>query len=462
MKNLLKLHQIYLKKLLPPFIILFIIIGAVVHYAIKQIYISQAKEELNSYAKLISLQIDKKTDFDKLAKKIKKVDHIRVTFIRDDGLVLGESNKDKSDMDNHKSRPEIVQARKNGFGSSIRHSHTLDKNLIYVAKKVKLKNQIIYIRVAKFIKKIKTQIFYLGLKILSILLLFFIVVFYKLYRVNQTLEKEVDKISKFLVALTKKKKPNYIKSSFSKEFYDITALLTKVALVLAKRDKQKAKYTKKLKLLNNQKDEILSAISHEFKNPITVINGYSQTLLDDKNLNENIRIKFLQKIYISGKRLTELIDTLRLALKLDSDKIKLTFTTCNVYEIAKEAIQTLSQVYSDREIEIKGRKDLVIKADRVLLGVAITNLIENALKYSEDKVEVIISDEAITIKDAGVGIDEKELKNITKKFYRVSKNSWDNSLGLGLSIVTNILNLHKFNLAIKSQKNEGSEFSIRF
>ena len=459
---MLKLHQIYLKKLLPPFIVLFIIIGAVVHYAIKQIYISQIKEELNSYAKLISLQINEKTDFDKLAKKIKKVDGIRVTFIRDDGLVLGESNKDKSTMDNHKLRPEIVQARKKGFGSSIRYSHTLGKDLIYVAKRVKLKDNTIYIRVAKFIKKIYNQIFYLGLEILSIVLLFFIVVFYKLYRVNQTLENEVDKISKFLVALTKKKKPTYIKSTFSKEFYDITTLLTKVALVLAKRDKQKAKYTKKLKLLNSQKDDILSAVSHEFKNPITVINGYSQTLLDDKDINEAIREKFLKKIYSSGKRLSELIDTLRLALKLDSDKIKLTFATCNVYGIAKESCENLLQIYNDAQIEIKGRDDLIVEADKVLLGVAITNLMENAIKYSEDKVEVIIGDDYITIKDNGIGIEEKELKNITKKFYRVSRNSWDNSLGLGLSIVSNILNLHKFKLLIKSQKNEGSEFTIKF
>jgi len=89
-------------------------------------------------------------------------------------------------------------------------------------------------------------------------------------------------------------------------------------------------------------------------------------------------------------------------------------------------------------------------------------LIENAIKYSEDKVEVIVENDSITIKDNGIGIDEKELKNITKKFYRISKNSWDNSLGLGLSIVANILNLHKFKLLIKSQTNEGSEFSIKF
>jgi len=459
---LLKLHQIYLKKLLPAFLILLVIIGGVVHYAIKQIYISQIKDELYSFAKIISLEVNDKTDFDKLAKEIKKLDDIRVTFIRDDGLVLGESNKDKSTMDNHKNRPEIAKARKQGIGSSIRHSHTLGRDLLYVAKRDKLKDKIIYIRVAKFIKPIYNQIFYLGLEVLAVLLLFFLVVFYSIYKVNQNLENEVDKISKFLVELSKKRKPTYIKSLFSKEFYDITTLLTKVSLVLAKRDKQKAKYTKKLKRLNTQKDEILSAISHEFKNPITVINGYSQTLLEDKDINEPIRVKFLQKIYDNGKRLSELIDTLRLAIKLDNDSIKLSFSPCNVADIAKESIESLKQCYNGREIELKGKTDLIVEADKVLLGVAITNLIENAIKYSEDKVEVTVENDSITIKDNGIGIDEKELKNITKKFYRISKNSWDNSLGLGLSIVSNILNLHNFKLIIKSQKNEGSEFVIKF
>ena len=459
---MLKLHQIYLKKLLPPFVILFVIIGVVVHYAIKDIYISQTKDELISDVNIISLQINNHTDFDKLAKKIKNVDDIRVTFIRDDGLVLGESNKDKSTMDNHRLRPEIIQARKKGLGYSIRHSHTLERDLIYVAKKCDLGSETVYVRVAKFVKKIYERIFYLGAEVLTLLVLFFAIIFYSIYKINKDLENEVDKISKFLVALTKKKKPTYIKSSFSKEFYDITTLLTKVALVLAKRDKQKAKYTKKLKLSNAQKDEILSAVSHEFKNPITVINGYAQTLLEDKDINEAIRIKFLQKIYASGEKLSTLIDTLRLAIKLDSEKIKLTFTACNIYETAKDAAQNLHHLYSDREIEITGKKDVVVDADKLLFGIAITNLIENALKYSEEKVEVIIKDDSITVKDKGIGIDEKELKNITKKFYRVSKNSWDNSLGLGLSIVTNILNLHKFKLVIKSQKNQGSEFSIRF
>ncbi len=459
---MLKLHQLYFKKIFVPFLLLFFVVGGVVFYTIKDIYISQIKDELTSDAKLLAFEINDKTDYDNLVKRVKKALNIRVTIIRDDGLVLAESNRDKAKMDNHKFRPEIVEARKKGLGSSIRHSHTLDKDLIYVANKVSTKKGIIFVRVAKKIKKIDEDILFLALKIGGILILFFAVVFFNIYKIGERLSKEVEKISKFLIGLTKKKKGTYITSNLSKEFYDITRLLTKVASILEKRDKQKAKYTRKLKIANEQKDDIISAISHEFKNPITVINGYSETLLEDEDINRDIKRRFLQKINANGKRLSSLIDTLRLSVKLDSDKMKLNFEECNLYNLSSEVIDNLEQTYKDRVIELKGDRDVNVEADRLLFSVALTNLIENALKYSEERVTVSIEKNSITVKDSGVGIEEKELKNITKKFYRISQNSWNNSLGLGLSIVSNILNLHNFKLEIKSKKNEGSEFSIVF
>jgi signal transduction histidine kinase len=93
--------------------------------------------------------------------------------------------------------------------------------------------------------------------------------------------------------LTKQKRGAVIESKYSLEFNKITKLLTNVSDSLAKKDKQKAKYTAKLKLSNRQKDDIISAISHEFKNPIAVISGYTQTLLVDKDINQKIRDKFL-------------------------------------------------------------------------------------------------------------------------------------------------------------------------
>ncbi len=459
---MLKLHQIYFRKLSLIFAMLFIVMGLIVAYWIKNIYISEAKNSLLNDTKLIRLDLQNSSNLDNLAIKIKKNLDIRVTFISANGIVLAESDKDKKTMDNHKYRPELVQASREFYGSSIRQSVTLNKNLLYVAKKYTINHKVIYIRLAKDIKKIDKNILNLALQSALVLLVFFIIIFFTIYNIGKKIEIQINNIIKFLVDLAKKRKNNYISSDFSLEFYQITKLLNKVAIILVKKDKKKIKFTNKLKLANVQKDTIISAISHEFKNPITVINGYSKTLLDDENINKEIERKFLQKIYSNGEKLSSLIDRLRLSVKLDGENIKVNIVECNLSNIVLKQIEFLKQIYPQREITLKTEEDIKVKTDRILLGIAIENLIENALKYSEDTVEVVIGIGFICVKDDGVGIDESELKNITKKFYRISKNSWDNSLGLGLSIVNNIIKLFHFELEIKSKKNEGSEFKILF
>ena len=107
-------------------------------------------------------------------------------------------------------------------------------------------------------------------------------------------------------------------------------------------------------------------------------------------------------------------------------------------------------------------EDINLKVDETLISMAISNLIENGLKYSEDEIKVQISNNSICIIDKGIGIDETELENINQKFYRVSNNGWNNSLGLGLFIVQSILNLHHFRLEISSEINKGSQFCIKY
>jgi len=82
------------------------------------------------------------------------------------------------------------------------------------------------------------------------------------------------------------------------------------------------------------------------------------------------------------------------------------------------------------------------------------------LKYSKDDVEVTIEDTKISIRDYGVGIAKKDIDKVTKKFYRAGTHSWDNSMGLGLSIVKTILLLHNSKLEITSKVDVGSTFSF--
>ena len=108
------------------------------------------------------------------------------------------------------------------------------------------------------------------------------------------------------------------------------------------------------------------------------------------------------------------------------------------------------------------KENVELEVDEALFGVAVKNLIENALKYSEDEVDVMLDAHSLQVRDRGIGIAKKDIEKITSKFYRVSQNGWDNSLGIGLSLVSHIVRVHGFKLDIQSQKLEGSTFSIEF
>ena len=457
-----KFSQIVLEKFLALFLALFLIVGAIVYYWVYEFYLNASKEALIQDTELVSFAINKDTDLDALAKKVRKQLHLRLTVIDEEGNILAESDKDKHTMDNHKYRTEIMQAAKENYGYIVRHSHTLNKDLQYVAKKYTLNGKTIYIRLAREAKGIRAEIINLGIKIAAVLLLFFMTVLYMSYKINIQIQHETNRIVDFLKSLTKKKKKTYIKSDFSQEFAHITNLLTKVSQILVKKEKQKNKYTQKLQKLNEQKDDIISAISHEFKNPIAVVNGYSQTLLDDENINTSIRKKFLTKIYTNGKKLSELIDTLRLSMKLDGGHQAINTRSITLYSLVEESAQSLEPSYKNRKVIITGDKELQIEADPTLFSIVITNLIENAFKYSEDEVHVNINAHSLEVIDTGIGISEKNLQNITNKFFRVHSNRWNNSLGLGLFLVNNIINLHNFKLTITSKLNEGSNFTIEF
>jgi len=95
------------------------------------------------------------------------------------------------------------------------------------------------------------------------------------------------------------------------------------------------------------------------------------------------------------------------------------------------------------------------------MEVVLKNLIENALKYSKEEVVVKIENGLVSVTDRGVGISGKDLDKVTKKFYRSGTHNWDNSMGLGLSIVKTILSLHQSRLEIESKIDEGSTFSFK-
>jgi len=233
----------------------------------------------------------------------------------------------------------------------------------------------------------------------------------------------------------------------------------RVSKKLKKRDRQKSKYTKKLKRLTRQQSEIISAISHEFKNPVAAIIGYAQTLRDDPDITPELRDAFLEKVIRNGQRISEMIDRLSLAITFENNTLKPKKESFDLAVLAEEIAENLRQKYPGRDISLQA-EPTPVTADRMMFAQVITNLLDNALKYSEKTVEVTLGDGSFRVRDHGIGIAEDAIGKITKRFFRADAGSWDNSLGVGLFIVEYILQLHDTRLEIESTPNRGSSFGF--
>lgn len=437
------------------------VLSITIYFWSKHIYLDQIEKNLSQNIDSLSFSFTNLDNVKYIVKTFKAKTGNRITIIDEHGVVVADSDKNIKLMENHANRYEIIHAKYNGYGKKIRFSHTLDQELLYVAKKVVIDDKIYYIRLADYTYKIQDNFTELVYQLIGFITFFLVLFFMFTYYLSLKIKDETNSILEYLIQMSNKKPSQEIFSDFCDEFNKITRLLNKVASKLSKKEKQKAKQTAKLKLANRQKDEIISAISHEFKNPIAIISGYAETILNDKDLPENMKNKFLNKIYTNGNKMSHIIDKLRLTLKLEEGKQTIMTTQCSSYTLINEIISDLKEKYTKREISIIG-EDSTIKVDETLFSMVLTNLIENALKYSEDEVVIKLTPNSISVIDKGIGIDENEIKKINQKFYRVSQNGWNNSLGLGLFIVHSILKLHGFELEITSKIHEGSEFTIKY
>ncbi|MBA1421014.1 MAG: HAMP domain-containing histidine kinase [Epsilonproteobacteria bacterium] len=282
---------------------------------------------------------------------------------------------------------------------------------------------------------------------------------YAIYRGADRMQKELRTINKYLSHLDQVDEIHYKARFFTQEFEDINQNLIKVLKASKKREEVKQRYNAKLKLKNRQRGDMISAIAHEFRNPIASIMGYAQTLEDDKDIPAPLQEKFLHKIYNNGTKIEALLSRLVLWNKFESGEATLHPSSFDIYSLAEEVKTTLEEKYPSRDIIVKG-ESYTVEADRTLLDIVLKNLMENALKYSKDEIIVAIDNGKISVTDKGAGISSSDISKVTKKFYRSGTHTWDNSMGLGLSIVKRILALYQTKLDIVSEENQGSTFSF--
>lgn len=460
---MLKLHHHFARSSAIIFVIALICAAFVSYISLRDIQKKSLEDKLKSTIKLIKLQMPltkNSDDLNTFAKAVNKAINIRVTFVSEEGKVLGESDYvDITKMDNHQFRPEILDATENEFGVDFRYSDTLKSNFLYVANEFEYGGELIFIRLSISTEDIRKSFLGLWRSMLSIFLVAFLISFVVGYLVSRRVDFEIQKLMNGLKNIANKEYNTRISASFAKEFLDIASLVHELAEKLSKRDKQKRKHAAKLRLVNQQRTEIISAISHEFKNPVAAIIGYAQTLLEDGDANPTIRERFLNKIVSNGDKITDMINRLSLSTKLENNDLTPRFSKFDLSLLAQDVVEQFRTTYPNRTFKAE-LESSIVKADSTIIEMVLNNLLENAVKYSEVDIVIKVKDKRCEIIDQGEGIDEDEIKQVTKKFYRSNRLTWDNSMGIGLSLVTYMLKLHNSKLKIDSKLGVGSTFSF--
>lgn len=219
----------------------------------------------------------------------------------------------------------------------------------------------------------------------------------------------------------------------------------------------------------NIRSEFAANVSHELKTPLTSISGFIETLQSGAVNDPEARDRFIDIIAIETARLKRLIDDILLLSDIES-KMDNYDETVNVNVVTESVIMMLEPIAYEKEITLHNEvdKDFNIKGSNDKFKQMLVNLMENAIKYGNEggnvwiKSEITPFERIVTVKDDGIGIEEKDIDRIAERFYRVdrSRSKKVGGTGLGLSIVKHTAALFNGELVVKSEPGKGSEFSI--
>lgn len=228
----------------------------------------------------------------------------------------------------------------------------------------------------------------------------------------------------------------------------------------------------RLRRLENVRKEFVANVSHELKTPVTLIQGFLETLQDGTPHKPEDVAKFMQIMSAQAVRLNQIIeDLLSLSrLEQDAEQGRIDLTRQPLRPILTAAIAACQSQAQARQVavDLDCPEDLFISVNSRLLEQALINLLDNAVKYSEPggRIEVFarVADAEVVlgVSDQGVGIEAEHLPRLFERFYRVDKgrSREQGGTGLGLAIVKHILQAHNGRVAVESRVGRGSTFSL--
>lgn len=261
------------------------------------------------------------------------------------------------------------------------------------------------------------------------------------------------------------------------EFGELAKAFNKMATQINISDDKLKKHAEELKISYNElkeldklKSELIAVVSHELRTPLTSIKGYVELVLDGTMgaINDSQK-KCLQVADDNIVRLRRLIESMLDLSKIERGELEMYREKVNLRSIVCDVIEYLKPLATEKNIKLnKEVEDIAIEADKDRITQVLTNLIENAIKFSPANESILVSgvleDEHIHLKvtDRGAGIPKKDMEKIFNRFYQVDSSTKrkKGGSGLGLAVCKSIVEAHKGSIWVESELGKGSTFHI--
>lgn len=371
-------------------------------------------------------------------------ENTRVTWITEDGEVLYDSGQDEeTEMENHADRPEVKEALKNGRGSNVRRSDTLNEEMFYYA--VRLSDGTI-LRVSKTMDTaFRTALNVLpGMGVIAVVMLLL---------ATALSRNQVAKMIRPVNELD-------LNVPLENEMYEeLTPLLKRI-------DEQ----NKQKDAIADMRKEFSANVSHELKTPLTSISGYAEIMKNGLVKPEDMKV-FSERIYNEASRLITLVEDIIKLSKLDEGAIEVEKEDVDLYELTREIVSRLAPQAESRNVhlEVTG-ENVIYHGVRQILDEMIYNICENAVKYNKKGgsvsvwVGATLKGKKVIVSDTGIGIPKDQQERIFERFYRVDKSHSKETggTGLGLSIVKHGAIMHNAQIHVESEEGKGTKMEITF
>ena len=227
----------------------------------------------------------------------------------------------------------------------------------------------------------------------------------------------------------------------------------------------------RLKLLDESREEFVSNVSHELKTPMTSMKVLADSLLEMKEAPVEMYQEFMQDIAKEIDRENHIITDLLSLVRMDKTGQNINIQTVNINDLLEQTLKRLRPNSEKKNVEMvmESFRPVTAEIDEMKFTLAISNLVENAIKYNHDNGWVHVSLNAdhkyfyIKVEDSGIGIPEKDQPHIFERFYRVDKSHSREigGTGLGLAIARNAVIAHRGAIKVYSNEGEGTTFTVR-